>query len=460
VLVLVRESQVDSLLKEINSHLKLGLKVTASQRQEGFVSRFPDHPDYRPRYFGRSSSRDDYDNMLRNAPDSSFRPAGEPAHGAPDSGTLKQFKQIMEELWDVQKKKDNASKAKRQQDRMCKQMSMVDQFKRSQRYLGLRSTEAVGQTTSSGTLQAIDPSLPAPFAFEKSAVFVCVDVESYERAHHKITEIGIATLDTQDLVGVAPGKDGADWRQKIKGRHFRINENRHLVNHEFVPGHPDGFDFGESTFIDLKDAPARVAACFNPPFGLHASNTDVDDISNLLQNFDLGEKRNIIFLGHDTLGDVRYLQQLGYDPMKAENIIEAMDTAKIYQAWRRNPQPTSLGRILVDFDIIGWKLHNAGNDAMYTVSAGTLCWKTLLTFARSKLCSPSACERPRSAAHPSSWLYATRTRLRNWRLLSSLRCSEQRRTWRTGAITRLRAMAAHLFRLEPYRRSFASAGGA
>jgi hypothetical protein len=370
VLVLVRESQVDTLLGEINSRLKLGLKITASQRREGFISRFPDHPDCRPRYLGRSCSRDDYDNMLRNAPDSSFRPAGEPSQGPPDSGTLEQFKKMMEELWDVQKKKkDNASRAKRQQDRMGKQMSMVDQFKRSQRYLGLRSAEAVRQN---GTLQTIDPSFPAPFAFEKSAVFVCVDVESYERAHYKITEIGIATLDTRDLVGVAPGEDGVAWRQKIKGRHFRINENRHLVNHEFVPGHPDGFDFGESTFIDLKDAPVRVAACFNPPFGLHASNTDVDDISNLLQTLDLSEKRNIIFLGHDTLGDVRYLQQLGYDPMKVENIIEAMDTAKIYQAWRRDSQPTSLGRILVDFDIIGWKLHNAGNDAMYTVSVGTL----------------------------------------------------------------------------------------
>jgi hypothetical protein len=412
VLVVVCESQVDNLLKEINSHLKLGLRITASQRQEGFISRFPDHPDCRPRYLGRSRSREDYDNMLCNAPDNHFRPAGEPSHGPPDSGTLEQFKQMMEELWEVQKKKkDNTSKAKRQQDRMGKQMSMVDQFKRAQRYLGLRSAEAVGQTPSSGSLEAIDSSLPAPFAFEKSTVFVCVDVESYERAHHKITEIGIATLDTRDLIGVAPGEDGVEWRKSIKARHFRINENRQLVNSEFVAGHPDGFDFGESTFIDLQEAPARVAACFNPPFGLHASNTDVDDISNLLQTLDLGEKRNIIFLGHDTLGDVRYLQQLGYDPMKVENIIEAMDTAKIYQAWRRDPQPTSLGRILVDFDIIGWKLHNAGNDAMYTVSAGTLCLKILLTCSRCKLYLPSVCARPRSAAYPNSELCAMRTRL-------------------------------------------------
>jgi hypothetical protein len=209
-----------------------------------------------------------------------------------------------------------------------------------------------------------------PFAFDQSVVFICVDVESHERAHHKITEIGLATLDTRDLVGVAPGKDGEEWRKQIKARHFRINEHRHLVNHEFVQGHPDGFGFGESTFVGLEEAPTHVAACFSPPFGAHTSNTPEYEISSImLRELDLNEKRNLVFLGHDTLSDVRYLQQLGYDPMKVENIIEAMDTAKMYQGWRRDPQPTSLGRIMNDFDVAAWKLHNAGNDAVYTVSS-------------------------------------------------------------------------------------------
>jgi hypothetical protein len=81
------------------------------------------------------------------------------------------------------------------------------------------------------------------------------------------------------------------------------------------------------------------------------------------------EKRNIILLGHDTLSDIRYLQQLGYDPVKEENILEVMDTAVMYRVWHRDQQPTKLGKILNDFDIIGWKLHNAGNDAVYTLQA-------------------------------------------------------------------------------------------
>jgi hypothetical protein len=374
--ILVRESQFQELLTEINNYLKLNLTITNWQREESLVTRFPDHPECRPRYLGRSKSRGQYDEITYNTPDKTFRTPGEPAMGPPDSGTLEQFKQMMEELWDIQKNKNKANKEKKQQERLGRQKTMQDQFKRAQRYLGLHPGEAAGSIDSSGLPSAVDASLPAPFECDQSVVFVCVDVESFERAHHKITEIGVATLDTRDLVGIAPGNDGEAWRKHIKARHFRIKENRHLVNREFVVGHPDGFDFGESTFVSLQEAPEHIAACFHPPFGVHVTNTPAAEVTGILRNMDLDEngciksfeKRNIVFLGHDTLGDVRYLQQLGYDPLKVENIIEAMDTATMYQAWQREMQPPSLGRILYYFDIIGWKLHNAGNDATYTVS--------------------------------------------------------------------------------------------
>ena len=89
----------------------------------------------------------------------------------------------------------------------------------------------------------------------------------------------------------------------------------------------------------------------------------------MMKDLDLGEKRNLIFLGHDTIGDVRYLQTLGFDPMKIDNLVEALDTAVMYRVWRRELQATGLGRILYDFNIAGHGLHNAGNDAAYTVQA-------------------------------------------------------------------------------------------
>jgi hypothetical protein len=274
----------------------------------------------------------------------------------------------MENMAEAQKAKSKANKAKKQQDRLTKNKSMVDQFKRAQRHLGLRESLQDQPPTQIAQSAAIDPLIPAPFAFDRSVIFVCVDVESYERAHHKITEVGIATLDTRDLVGIAPGENGKAWREMIRARHFRINEHRHLVNSDFVTGHPDGFIFGESTFIPLNEAANHVAACFRAPFGAQV-NTGEEATGHIPSDLESSEKRNIIFLGHDTLGDVRYLQQLGYDPIKEENILEAMDTATMYCVWHRDQQPTRLGKILSDFDIIGWKLHNAGNDAVYTVQA-------------------------------------------------------------------------------------------
>jgi hypothetical protein len=213
----------------------------------------------------------------------------------------------------------------------------------------------------------IDTSIPAPYSFDRSVVFVCVDAESFERAHHKITEIGVATLDTRDLSGIAPGPDGENWRSKIHARHFRVQEHAHLINSDFVVGCPDRFDFGQSEWVGLNEAPIRVAECFKPPFSARSiADQESTGNSNIATT---DEQRNLIFLGHDTLSDIRYLQQLGFDPLKLPNILEAQDTATMYRVWRREQQTTKLGRILYDFDIPGFNLHNAGNDAVFTVQA-------------------------------------------------------------------------------------------
>ena len=75
-------------------------------------------------------------------------------------------------------------------------------------------------------------------------VFVCVDVEANERNSAQITEIGVATLDTRDLKSLLPGESGTNWLGKIRARHFRIDEYKHIRNTEFVSGCPDRFEFG------------------------------------------------------------------------------------------------------------------------------------------------------------------------------------------------------------------------
>lgn len=94
------------------------------------------------------------------------------------------------------------------------------------------------------TPDILDVEKYAPFDPEYSVIFISIDVESFERDHNLITEIGIATLDTADIATVCPGKGGTNWMGLIRARHFRIKEYEHLKNHEFVHGCAENFQFG------------------------------------------------------------------------------------------------------------------------------------------------------------------------------------------------------------------------
>jgi len=168
----------------------------------------------------------------------------------------------------AQKGKKVANKEKQKKERIEKQHSWSHGIKRVQRYLGLRELrqgqlEAIRASLDSSGLQGADydaavkaaaaklppttsfnPGQLIRFAQESSVVFVCVDVEAYERNTKLVTEIGIATLDTRDLASVVPGERGANWMSCIRARHFRINEHKHLNNVEFVAGCADKFEFG------------------------------------------------------------------------------------------------------------------------------------------------------------------------------------------------------------------------
>lgn len=172
------------------------------------------------------------------------------------------FKAKIDMIFQAKKGKNLVNKEKAKQDRIAKQQSWNHSVKRVQRYLGLR--EASNGADNSSTIprnilraadawggEVIGPASltyesdePAPFVNEKSIVFICVDVEAYERNTNIVTEIGISSLDTEHLKGLAPGKNAENWRAKIQARHFRIKENVRYVNKDFVQGCAGSFDFG------------------------------------------------------------------------------------------------------------------------------------------------------------------------------------------------------------------------
>ena len=308
----------------------------------------------------------------KNLPHEEYREKGdEPL----DDRSFPVFRLKMRQAIEASKKKSKAVRDRRKQNRVVRKTSWCAQLKRTHCYLGVRprrtpidvanpadnpsmtesewkSTQQAYQEANCLDLSPFDPNEQVPYKFHKNVLFVCIDVEAYERPPNPITEVGISTLDTLDLMDVPPGDGGEAWRKKIRSRHFRIKENAHLNNTDFVVGCAGRFEkeFGISEFISIKDAPGIIASCFKPPFygGEPPIELDDDPIS-----------RNIILVGHDVRNDVRYLRKLGYDVTNLAGLVEAVDTADLYRAWKHEETTRSLGTILMEVGLVGWNLHNA-----------------------------------------------------------------------------------------------------
>ncbi|KAG0646862.1 Good for full DBP5 activity 2 [Hyphodiscus hymeniophilus] len=384
-MLLVPTKQVKDLLTTINQSLDIHLTIPSGS--SGFEVTFEDDGTPQPRYLGRSTDSKMASNLHAAVPPHWFKPKSETTNktSTPTDRSIAAFKAKMALMAQAQKGKKVINSEKRNIDRIAKQQSWNQSIKRVQRYLGLRQASDEKQKdiararvqASESVLQwgehsaavktvisrpaVFKPDQPAAYDQESDVVFICVDIEANERNSTQITEIGISTLDTRDLKGLVPGERGVNWFSKIRARHFRINEYKYIRNTDFVSGCPDKFEFGDSEFVGLKDAPRAVASCFKHPF-----SAPEDLIISIDEN---APKRNIIFVGHGIGADITYLKSMGYDVYNLSNLQEIVDTAVMWQSLKRDTSPRNLGSILAEIDIAGWNLHNAGNDAVYTLQA-------------------------------------------------------------------------------------------
>lgn len=101
-----------------------------------------------------------------------------------------------------------------------------------------------------------------------------------------------------------------------------------------------------------------IATCFKHPFSKVETEPTTSDV-----------KRPIVLVGHDVGADINYLRTVGYDVHNLSNLLEIVDTASMWRYVKRDVNPRNLGTILAELDLIGWNLHNAGNDATYTLQA-------------------------------------------------------------------------------------------
>ncbi|MCJ1462292.1 hypothetical protein MMC07_000892 [Pseudocyphellaria aurata] len=265
-----------------------------------------------------------------------------------------------------QKKAEKQSAVKKLQ-RFAKQNEWRHQIKRTQAYLGLLNMRnPISEPAAAVVSDIQNLSISGP-VFEKDSVlprtdgresqratseswvlFVSVDVEAFEYDQSLITEIGISTLDTKDLVGIQPGVRGSTWVGRIRSHHFRVREHGHLVNRKHVAGCPGKFDFGESGWISIKDVSSILEYNCHPARPSHS-----------------GEMYRVVLVGHDVSGDVKYLSQIGVNIV--EMFSDCIDTSDLYKASNRDNRQCSLSGLLLRYGIAARNLHNAGNDARFTL---------------------------------------------------------------------------------------------
>lgn len=82
-----------------------------------------------------------------------------------------------------------------------------------------------------------------------------------------------------------------------------------------------------------------------------------------------GQPRSVVIVGHDVKQDIDYLGSLGFDVYEMGHLLEIVDNQKLHQHRRKFYNGQSLSAILAGLEIPYRFLHNAGNDAVYTLQS-------------------------------------------------------------------------------------------
>lgn len=255
--------QAEHFLRTINRHLNTNMTMPTATDRATLVLESPDNGTPRPRYIASFTEPEDLTFVKTACPHRSYIPEIEHAnydgYKSPTEEDMMEFRAKMAAMLEDDRVRKEKDALKRMEKRHQQQKAKGHEILRAQRYLGLKKKndppaeaklieveeEKVVDAGSENEYEdEIDVEQPTPHPQESSVVFVCIDVEAFEFSPNQITEIGVATLDTKDIVGVSPGKNGSNWWKVIRAQHFIVREFRHLENKVHCQGNRDGFVFG------------------------------------------------------------------------------------------------------------------------------------------------------------------------------------------------------------------------
>ncbi|GAA5821768.1 hypothetical protein JCM11251_001016 [Rhodosporidiobolus azoricus] len=192
------------------------------------------------------------------------------------------------------------------------------------------------------------------------AAFVALDVEFWERDHDVLLEFGWSVVEFTK-------KEDGSIKARREDQHAAVKENLRFKNGRFAPNARDHFDFGRTLTL-----PKQVL------FQL---------LSALLATLSATQPVYLIF--HDPRADLRALGQLGFSPEREfvkdlqrlpaafcgegekgyelEGNVWVVDTQRLFEAWSTRKCQIGLGKACTEMEVPTKRLHNAGNDAHYTL---------------------------------------------------------------------------------------------
>ncbi|CAK9441436.1 uncharacterized protein LODBEIA_P53040 [Lodderomyces beijingensis] len=195
--------------------------------------------------------------------------------------------------------------------------------------------------------------------FTRSAILFSLDVEAWERDANVVTEIGLAIYDPTR--GLSRGLHGAVFEitPTIKQLHIRIKEHCDLTNGAYVPNHVDKFNGGTTLLLSKYEAAVFLQSMIDYFF----DEEEKEEGEAVDVNCKNKRHKNTYLVGHDIQGDVKWLSNMGIEfPAK----YSCIDTMKLMRISHGKPS-LGLARSLQFCDISHNFLHNAGNDAYYTL---------------------------------------------------------------------------------------------
>ena len=207
-MILVPALEVEALIYDINKELGTSLKFPHPSREPGFVLNFDEIGSPRPRYLGRVNEDISVEDMEPQIPGPDYKAPGEV--GEPEERSFEAFRAMIEAGIKAGKNKTKVQKERKKRERVSQKRAWCAQLKRTQCYLGIRprrggivQKEKIADPNLSWVefveaqkaydmarcvnLPVINMKEPVPYDFNQSVVFICVDIEVWEKEHSSIT---------------------------------------------------------------------------------------------------------------------------------------------------------------------------------------------------------------------------------------------------------------------------------